>query len=145
MNQTDLDLKCLCIELRNAAQILTQRYDEQLAPAGISVTQLSQLNQVRRLGNPTLSELARATKLDRSTLGRNLRLMESQGLVAVATGRDARTRVVKLTRKGQRALDKGGSLWFGLQNTLTTKLGARKRAQLAELLNELTTGDDNDG
>ncbi len=142
MADTDLDLKCLCIEVRNAAQALSRLYDAELAPAGISVTQLSQLNQVNQLGNPTLKALALATRLDRSTLGRNLRLMESQGLVTIAPGRDARTREVKLTRKGKRALNEGAPLWYRVQNTLSEKLGAEKRAQLSELLDELTLDED---
>ena len=132
------DLKCLCIELRNAAQALTRLYDEQLAPAGITVTQLSQLNHIRELENPTLTALAAATQLDRSTLGRNLRLLEKQGLVTLAPGADARTREVRLTGKGGAALRDGAPLWFAVQHKLANRLGAEKRGLLTELLNDLT-------
>ena len=132
------DLKCLCIEVRNAAQALTKTYDEHLAPAGITVTQLSQLNHIAQLGSPTLTELAGATQLDRSTLGRNLRLLEKQDLVALAPGADARTREVRLTAPGRRALKEGAPLWFEVQGDLSARLGAEKRALLTELLNDLT-------
>ncbi len=138
MAAEDLDLKCLCIEVRNAAQALTKTYDERLAPAGITVTQLSQLNHIRELENPTLTALAAATQLDRSTLGRNLRLLEKQGLVSLAPGADARTREVRLTAAGRSALREGAPLWFEVQNDLAARLGAGKRALLTELLNDLT-------
>ena len=132
------DLTCICIELRNAASALTKLYDAQLVPAGISITQLSQLNHIHQQGTPTLKELAATTGLDRSTLGRNMRLLEQQGLVTVSAGEDARTKVVSLTRDGKTALGKAAPLWMDLQLKLTKKLGPEKRAMLSELLTELT-------
>ena len=138
MTETTPELQCLCIEVRNAAQALTRKYDEQLAPAGITVTQLSQLNHVNQLGSPTLKALAEVTQLDRSTLGRNLRLMETQDLVRITPGEDARTRVVSLTGKGKAALKKGAPLWYDVQTSLAGRLGREKRALLTELLNDLS-------
>ena len=136
--QKNPDLACICIELRNAANALTRLYDAQLAPAGISITQLSQLNHIREQGTPTLKDLAAITGLDRSTLGRNMRLLEEQGLVSLSPGEDARTKVVSLTRKGRAALRQAAPLWWETQNRLIEKLGREKRAQLSELLTELT-------
>ena len=137
------DLACICIELRNAANALTKLYDAQLVPAGISISQLSQLNHIYQLGAPTLKELAARTGLDRSTLGRNTRLLEQQGLVTVAAGEDARTKVVSLTRGGKAALGEAAPLWMDLQSRLTKKLGPGKRALLSELLTELTAQEPN--
>lgn len=55
------DLNCICIELRNAAAMVTKLYDEKLSESGISITQLSQLNHIRELGQPTLKALADVT------------------------------------------------------------------------------------
>ena len=138
MSQEALDLKCICIELRNAAHLVTKRYDAELADAGISITQLSQLNHIRELGQPTLKALADVTGLDRSTLGRNMRLLEKQGMVTLSSGEDARTRVVSLTRRGRSALRQAAPLWLDVQTQLSGRLGPEKRALLSELLNELT-------
>ncbi|MEM1433781.1 MAG: MarR family winged helix-turn-helix transcriptional regulator [Pseudomonadota bacterium] len=139
MPDDPLDLRCICIEVRNAAQALTRLYDEQLLDAGISITQLSQLNHIHKLGAPTLKALAEATGLDRSTLGRNMRLLEKQGLVVLSSGEDARTRIISLTRDGKAALRHAAPLWLDMQHTLNARLGPRKRALLSELLSELTT------
>ena len=138
MPQEERDLRCICIELRNAAQAVTKLYDDQLVSAGISVTQLSQLNHIRELGAPTLKALAEVTGLDRSTLGRNMRLLEKQGLVSMTAGEDARTKVVSLTREGQLALKQAAPLWLDMQTRLVARLGPEKRALLSELLTELT-------
>jgi len=138
LKQDNLDLKCICIELRNAAQQVTRLYDEQLTDTGISITQLSQLNHIRELGKPSLKALAANTGLDRSTLGRNMRLLEKQGLVTLSAGDDARTKIVRLTRKGSNALRQAAPLWLDMQARLNTRLGPAKRALLSELLNELT-------
>ena len=132
------DITCICIELRNAANALTKLYDAQLVSAGISITQLSQLNHIYQQGKPTLKDLATSTGLDRSTLGRNMRLLEGQGLVAIMAGEDARTKVVSLTRAGRATLAKAAPLWMDMQSRLTDKLGPEKRALLSELLTELT-------
>ncbi len=79
---------CYCVNVRRAALALTARYDEALAPHGLKVTQFSLLHAVKRRGHPNLTELAEATGLDRSTLGRNLRGLEALGLVALSPGQD---------------------------------------------------------
>lgn len=130
---------CLCIDLRTAAQALTGIYDAAMAPAGISVTQFSQLNLIRILETPTLRALAEASQLDRSTLGRNVRVLEKLGLVAMAVGDDARTRTVKLTTKGNDAFMRAVPLWTAVQSQLLDRLGADGRDQLNQLLAALKT------
>ena len=98
-----MDNRCLCIDLRSVAQQLTQAYDEAMAPSGMSVTQFSQLNLIRTLDAPTLTDLARASQLDRSTLGRNLKVLERMGLITTRTGEDARSKTIHLSRKGAAA------------------------------------------
>ena len=127
---------CLCIDLRSAAQKLTQRYDEAMVPSGISVTQFSQLHLIRSLDGPTLKALSAASDLDRSTLGRNIRVMEKLGLVRMKVGADARTRSIHLTRKGANAYKRAIPLWHSVQSQLLSRLG--DRSQLDELLATLS-------
>ncbi len=130
---------CLCMNLRSAALQLSRSYDEALAPAGVSANQFSLLNYVRTLDAPTVKALAEASGLDRSTLGRNLRVLEKQELVFMQAGSDARTREVALTPAGRQAVRKAAPLWQSIQDGLLDRLGDERRAQLKELLQELTS------
>ncbi len=134
-----MSTKCLCIETRLASQLLTNLYDDAMSASGTTVTQFSQLHKIKKLDNPTLKQLAEATGLDRSTLGRNVRLMESAGLVRTRPGKDARTRVLQLTRKGGNALHKAVPLWQDAQSRVIENLGPKKHALMQELLQDLAT------
>jgi DNA-binding MarR family transcriptional regulator len=115
---------CLCSNVRRAALALTSRYDEALAPHGLKVTQFSLLRAVDRHGDPNLTGLAEATGLDRSTLGRNLRLLEGLGFVSLSPGEDQRDRVVALTAGGRARLRAAARAWSSVQVSLGEALGA---------------------
>ena len=85
-----------------------------------------------------MKDLAEASGLDRSTLGRNLRVLEKQALISLKTGEDARTRVIHLTREGRAAFRRAAPLWQETQESLLERLGPEKRLQLQSLLDELT-------
>jgi DNA-binding MarR family transcriptional regulator len=134
------EVVCLCSNARRAALALTSLYDEALAPHGLKVTQYSVLHAVRRRAAPNLSAIAEATGLDRSTLGRNLRVLEGLGLVALSPGDDGRDRVVGLTARGEEILRAATRTWVRLQERISGALGddaarllavTRRVAQLA--------------
>ena len=131
--------RCLCIDLRAAAQKLTQSYDEAMAPSGISVTQFSQLNLIRTMDAPTLTELAEASELERSTLGRNLKVLEKMGLITTKVGSDARSKTIHLSRKGLNTFKRAAPMWFAAQRELLDRLGMEKREELDDILAVLTT------
>lgn len=117
------EVACLCANARRAALALTARYDAALAPHALKVTQFSLLHAVKRHGAPNLTALARATGLDRSTLGRNLRLLEREGLVDAAPGGDQRDRRVTLSETGRARLRDATGAWRLLQEALARELG----------------------
>ncbi len=129
---------CFCMSLRSVAQQLTRTYDAALLPAGISANQFSLMNLIRVAEDPTMKDLARASDLDRSTLGRNLRVLEKRSLIAMQVGEDARTRVMTLTGEGRQALRVATPLWQELQDELLGRLGEAKRSELKQLLSALT-------
>ena len=114
---------CLCSNVRRAALALTSVYDDALAPHGLKVTQFSLLHAVKRHGTPNLTRLSEATGLDRSTLGRNLRVLEGIGLVSLSPGDDQRDRVVALTARGLARVRAATGTWARLQESLSAALG----------------------
>ncbi|AVO51295.1 MarR family winged helix-turn-helix transcriptional regulator [Ectopseudomonas mendocina] len=132
-----LPTSCLCTQLRRASRGVTRLYDDALATVGLGVAQFSLLRHVQRLGQPSISVLAEAMGLDRSTLGRNLRVLEEQRLLQLGEGRDLRAREVRLTEAGLQRIQQGLPLWEQAQRELNAQLGDERRAELMKLLEEL--------
>ncbi|MDF2073913.1 MarR family transcriptional regulator [Ectopseudomonas mendocina] len=132
-----LPTSCLCTQLRRASRGVTRRYDDALAGVGLGAAQFSLLRHVQRLGRPSISALAEAMGLDRSTLGRNLRVLEEQGLVQLGEGLDLRAREIRLTEAGLQRIEQALPLWEKAQCELNARLGAERRTELMKLLDEL--------
>src|ERR687896_523796 len=82
---------CACFNLRKVARAVTHLYDETLRPAGLRATQFSLLIAARMAGPVSLTHLAELTVMDRTTLTRNLELLQKQELIDVAAGGGKRT------------------------------------------------------
>ena len=115
---------CLCILLRRAAQRATAAYDEALAPAGINVAQFSLLRHVQRGSTVSLTDLASAMELDRSTVGRNAKVLERMRLLAILPGEDGRESALAVTKRGAATLATAAPLWDGVQARVASVLGA---------------------
>jgi DNA-binding MarR family transcriptional regulator len=127
---------CASFNLRKASRLMAQAYDRYLQPSGLTNTQFTLLALTSRRGPISITELAGALGMERTTLTRNLRLVERQGLLEVTAGRDARTRDVRLTAKGSKILKKATPLWQEAQSRVVKALG---RAHWRELVKELRT------
>ncbi len=121
---------CTCFNLRKAARAVTQLYDAALEPGAIRATQFSLLATLYFGGPLPVSRLAEAMVMDRTTLTRNLGPLEKQGLVAVAPGRDRRTRQVRLTARGRKRLAQAVGLWRKAQAHMSRALGGARRERL---------------
>src|SRR6476619_3586223 len=96
---------CNCLALRQAARHVTQFYDQYLVPTGVRTTQFSILAKLQRLGPVTINALAEQMVMDRTTLGRNIQPLAREGLIAIGTGRTARSsKELRLTEAGNERL-----------------------------------------
>jgi DNA-binding MarR family transcriptional regulator len=130
--------ECYCAVLRTAARKVTAIYDAALEPSGINLAQYSLLRTIQRRAPLSLTELGRLTELDRSTIGRNVRLLQRLELVRVEPGaEDQREAVVTLDRAGADALERAGPLWHEAQRQVESTLGADPARQLRTLLQAL--------
>lgn len=127
------DTVCICAALRQAALATSDFYDRVLRPSGLKVTMYRLLNRAAAAGRPNISELSRIVGLDRSTLGRNLRVLERQNLIRFERAEDERARVIVLTSEGEAALTKARPLWADAQRTIKHILGAQTDSLLEQL------------
>ncbi len=119
----DTGRACACFSLRKATRRVTQLYDEALKPAGIRATQLTVLAATSSAGPISVNRLAERIVMDRTTLTRNLKPLERDGLLTVRPGDDLRVREVSLTAKGRKTLDRAYPLWERVQARLREQLG----------------------
>ena len=132
-----MNTKCYCISLRKAERKLTSVYDDALKPVGVNVAQFSLLRTIEREGPVSLSKIGRLVDLDRSTVGRNIKVLERMGVVKTIHGDDQREAVVELTVRGRSILNEGAPLWDEAQRLVEKKLGAAGAKQLRTLLQTL--------
>jgi DNA-binding MarR family transcriptional regulator len=124
---------CLCTGLRQAAQAMTEIYDEALASSGLKITMFRVLRRLSESEQPTISELAKIVGLDRSSLGRNLKVLQRDGLIRFSGGEDERSKIVQLTATGRKVLSAAMPLWKGVQKRMTAVLGPEKEGVLRVL------------
>lgn len=119
-------------------------YEDALRPTGLRATQFSLLVATRLHGVATINRLARALVMDRTTLTRNLKPLEKQGLLRINPGsEDRREREVTLTIAGQDILSKALPLWKQVQQHVTKALGQTRVDRLLKDLSvsiEVTEG-----
>jgi DNA-binding MarR family transcriptional regulator len=128
---------CHCILLRKASRKISSYYDEALAPLGVNIGQFSLLRNIRSMEPVSLTDLALRVELDRSTVGRNTKVLDRMGLVAIGAGDDQREALLSLSEAGHALLAQGAPLWDGVQAKIEDRLGREKTQQLQELLTAL--------
>ena len=130
---------CACNGLRRAAREITQRYERALAPSGVKATQFPILVALGEREQIPIVPLAEGLGLDRTTLTRNLRILEGRGLVTVsAAEHDARMRLASITDEGLRVLAHALELWRAEQHEVAEAFGQDRLRALFGDLSELT-------
>jgi DNA-binding MarR family transcriptional regulator len=123
---------------RLAARRITKFLDREMAGLGVSVAQVGLMAQIAVISDDTLGALAQRTGLDQSTLSRNLRTLEGEGLIEIAVVEtDLRRRAVWLTETGARRLEAAIPVWRKAHTKLAKLLSpdlARRLADEAEVL-----------
>jgi DNA-binding MarR family transcriptional regulator len=129
---------CPGAQSRLAARRISQFLDQALAATGISAAQLALMAQIAAAEDDTLGALAERSGLEQSTLSRNLRTLESAGLVEITTVEsDLRRRAAWLTETGARRLEAALPLWRKAQAKLARHVRPGLARRLAEAAEEL--------
>jgi DNA-binding MarR family transcriptional regulator len=132
--------ECVCSNLRRATRTVTKLYDELLKPTGLKITQFNLLASLLSLGSATLSELAEEIVVDRTTLTRNLEVLESRGLVLTEEGDDRRERLLRLSAKGISAVVAAYPIWQSAQGRAMELAGRANWSNAAPVLRRLASG-----
>lgn len=134
---------CLCFRARRVSRALTRLYDEALRPLGIQATQLTVLNAIAMMSSPraangghlagSIGSIAEVLGMDSTTLSRNVRPLEKDGLVRIdRSSADRRVRLLRLTSDGERRVAEALPMWKKAHGRVVDALGADAAAALCE-------------
>jgi DNA-binding MarR family transcriptional regulator len=130
---------CALLNLRKAARATAQIYERIMSRCGLTGPQFGALVAMSLKREWTLTPLAEALTIDRTTLTRNLALMEKQGLIQIGVGADRRERVITLTEQGQTILSRAIPLWRSAQDQVAAILGKERLGKLVEELKQVSS------
>ena len=114
---------CLCLASRRAARVMTRGFERRLRQHGIRIGQFSVLTALILKGPMMIGALADFLGVERTTLTRNLALIEAQGWVTIDTGGDARARLVEVTGAGRLKVDETLPAWREAQRAAADAIG----------------------
>jgi DNA-binding MarR family transcriptional regulator len=129
---------CACFNIRKTARAITNFYDAVLRPTELRATHAILLMAIATAGKPTISQLAEAMVMDRTTVARELKPLEDLGLVRITPGGDRRTRQVQLTDAGHAKRREIIPLWEQAQaRIIAAGLGHERWGRLYDDLQEV--------
>ena len=132
--------ECPGFRVRQASRVLSKLYDDELRPLGLQHSQLPVLAALAISGEQgaPMSRLAQALVMDQTTLSRNVRPLETAGLLRVARSpNDRRARVLFLTAAGERAIKSMFPAWERVRQRVSRTLGASALTELLARLDQV--------
>jgi DNA-binding MarR family transcriptional regulator len=117
--QNELE-NCLIMNTRMAARAVTRRADRKLRGFGVTSAQFNILGVLSTGPAASITDMAADLAMDRTTLSRNLAVLERRKLVS--TGEHARMRSIELTPEGRRIFESILPEWRNSQEELRNLL-----------------------
>ena len=121
---------CFCLASRQAARKITRLYDGYMQKSGIRVTQFTILSQLMLRGEMTIGKLAGILGMERTTLTRNLTLLEQQKWISIKPGEDPRSRMIGIATQGRGMVRRGFPFWAEAQAQVGKLLGVDGQSAL---------------
>lgn len=134
-----MQASCLGTRVGRLQRVVSRRFDRALRPVGLTVAQAELLSALVVAGAPVRpGVLADVLALERSTVSRNLSLLQDRGLVAAAeVSPTGRSLAVAVTSEGERALAGAHRSWASVQDELVAALGPQAASVLDGWLGRL--------
>src|SRR6266853_652014 len=114
---------CFCLASRQAARKITRLYDSYMQKSGIRDTQFTILAQLMLRGEMPIGKLAGILGMERTTLTRNLTLLEGRKWISIKPGDDPRSRIIAVTAQGRGVARRVFPYWSKAQAHVGRMLG----------------------
>src|SRR5881275_1267513 len=126
----ELDLSavenCVCFNLRWVTRKVTQFYDAEMRRHGIRPTQGTILASLNARKTWNMAELSDWLGMERTTLVRNLRPLQRDGLVQISGGGRGNRVELAITTKGRKQIEKLTPAWKSAQSAVVKTLGEKR-------------------
>ena len=139
---SQLNQACIADKLRLLNRIITNLYDEALRPTGMTTSQMNILMVVAKYGEATPLQIGDWLRMEKSTLSRNVRRLQQNGWLAIQPSNKGRTHTLKLTAKGNGALQKGLPLWESAQKEAEAILGNKGIQEIVRIASKVRSTED---
>jgi DNA-binding MarR family transcriptional regulator len=130
---------CLGVRIGRLHRVVARRFDQALRPLGLSLPQLEVLGVLMVRGPLKPTAVAEALAVERSTISRNLSLMERKGWVARESSPSGRANSVAITEQGISVLASAREAWADAQAYVVELLGSDSPATIDSWLKALAT------
>lgn len=130
---------CISFNLRRATRTVTQFYDSELRRQGVRSTQTPILQALCSQDVWSMADLSEFLGMDRTTLVRNLRPLERDGLLEMDGGGHGRQVELSITSKGRKHVEGFTPFWQAAQDKIIKTLGSERWAALLDELDTATS------
>jgi DNA-binding MarR family transcriptional regulator len=143
MNNIDMALLttipdvCPAFQARAAARAITRYYNACFRPFDLTAEQFSLMVGIGGTPNETVTELAARAGVDATTLSRNIRHLESRGIIESAGGRGRTGKRLTLTEEGWSLLEQLIPVWQSAQKALSRKTGSEQLSLATTMMRSL--------
>ena len=121
---------CVCFNLRWVTRAVTQFFDAEMRRHGIRPTQGTILASLMSRDSWNMAELSDWLGMERTTLVRNLRPLQRDGLVQINGGGRGRLVELAITAKGRKQIEKLAPAWKSAQSAVVKTLGEKRWAAI---------------
>lgn len=115
---------CLAVRVRLLNRAVTRIYDTALRPHGLTIAQLNLLTSIAVRQPVPAGRVAQLLSMEISTLSRNARLLQQDGLIDIERAEHGNGRVLRLTDTGSEKLAELHAVWRDAQQQAQELIGA---------------------
>ena len=130
---------CVGFNLRRVSRQVSQFYDAELRRHGIRTTQTPILTALAAKSDWTMEQLSDWLGMERTTLVRNLKPLQRDGLLKIDGGGRGTRVALSLTSKGKKELERVQSAWSSAQKAMIKTLGEDRWCSILADLEKATS------
>jgi len=131
--------RCAAVRTLSAARTMTRLYDDALRPVGLTITQFTLLVTIGRARPDSISSISEWLNIDRTSLTRNIKLLEVAGYVKRGDEGQRHRRQIELTSAGHRVLRQAYPLWQAAQERVEGEFSQKGFSEAKKSLRALRT------